>query len=163
MTAYLYRMPTGIAGAVSRPQDLTIEPVLINTANPFSQYGLAGKFSGNFFVPLDENDTADKIVGIFVRPFPTTSTPDKVRQIGTSNNFAGDALKRGYMSVNIGATAAGVTKGAPVYIRIADATDASPLGSVLATAIADTTVVLPNAYFTGAGDAAGNTEISYKI
>ncbi|EPH6016717.1 phage cement protein, partial [Yersinia enterocolitica] len=76
MTAYLFRMPAGIAGAVSRPQDLTIEPVLINTANPFSQYGLAGKFSGNFFVPLEEDDTADKIVGIFVRPLPTTSTPD---------------------------------------------------------------------------------------
>ena len=26
MTAYLYRMPVGIAGAISRPQDLTTEP-----------------------------------------------------------------------------------------------------------------------------------------
>ncbi|EPM5114000.1 structural cement protein Gp24, partial [Shigella flexneri] len=24
---FLYRMPVGIAGAVSRPQDLTVEPV----------------------------------------------------------------------------------------------------------------------------------------
>lgn len=163
MTAYLLRMPAGIAGAVSRPQDLTIEPVIISTDKSFSQYGLAGKFSGHCFVPLEKDDTADKITGLFVRPFPTTSAPDQVRQIGTGNHFAGNALKRGYMTVNTGSTAAGVVKGAPVHIRVSEATEASPLGAVLAAAVTGATMVLPDAYFTGAGDAAGNTEIAYRI
>lgn len=163
MSVYLLRMPVGIAGAISRPQDLTIEPVVINTAKPFNQFGLAGKYSGDFFVPLEADDTADKIVGFFVRPFPTTNTPDLVRQVGIDKNFAGGAMKRGYMTVNIGSTAETVVRGAVVNIRIDNPSEASPLGSVLATAIADETVVLPFAFFTGAGDANGNTEISYKI
>lgn len=34
MTAYLYRMPVGIAGAISRPQDLTVEPVILKSDTP---------------------------------------------------------------------------------------------------------------------------------
>jgi hypothetical protein len=33
----------------------------------------------------------------------------------------------------------------------------------MATLVADKTVLLPNAEFTGAGDADGNAEISWKI
>lgn len=103
MTAYLYRMPVGIAGAISRPQDLTVEPVILKSANAFAAYGLAGKYDADgFFVPLADGDTADKVKGIYVRPYPTTSQPDMVRQVGTDKNFPGDAMKRGYMTVNLG-------------------------------------------------------------
>lgn len=160
----LYRMPVGIAGAISRPQDLTVEPVIINAANPFTAYGLAGKFVEGLFVPLEDGDTADLVQGIYVRPYPTTSTPDLVRQVGADKNFAGDALKRGYMSVNVGSDASEITKGAPVYVVVSlDSTIDVPLGGFAATSITDRTVVLPNAQFTGAGDADGNAEISYKI
>jgi hypothetical protein len=37
------------------------------------------------------------------------------------------------------------------------------LGSVLAAADGANTVALTNAYFTGAGDASGNTEIAYNL
>lgn len=100
MTAYLYRMPVGIAGAISRPQDLTVEPVILKSANAFAAYGLAGKYDADgFFVPLADGDTSDKVKGIYVRPYPTTSQPDMVRQVGTDKNFPGDAMKRGYMTV----------------------------------------------------------------
>lgn len=57
MTAYLYRMPVGIAGAISRPQDLTVEPVILKSANAFAAYGLAGKYDADgFFVPLTDVD-----------------------------------------------------------------------------------------------------------
>lgn len=70
MTAYLYRMPVGIAGAISRPQDLTVEPVILKSANAFAAYGLAGKYDADgFFVPLADGDTADKVKGIYVRPY----------------------------------------------------------------------------------------------
>lgn len=74
---FLYRMPVGIAGAVSRPQDLTVEPVVLKSDNAFAAYGLAGKYDDDgFFVPLADGDTADKVKGIYVRPYPTTSQPD---------------------------------------------------------------------------------------
>lgn len=164
MPSLLYRMPVGIAGAVSRPRDMTIEPVIIDAANAFSVYGLAGKDSADGkFVPLAANDTADLISGLYVRPYPTTSTPDMVRQVGSGKSFTGDVMKRGYMTVNIGSTAVNLKKGSPVYIRNAKPTDASPLGAFLAAAVTDETVVLPNATFTGAGDAEGNAEVAYNI
>lgn len=164
MPSLLYRMPVGIAGAISRPQDLTTEPVILNAANTFSQYGLAGKDSADGkFIPLAASDEAAVITGLYVRPYPTTSTPDLVRQVGTTSNFTGDVMKRGYMTVNIGSTAVNLVKGGAVYVRNANPTTASPLGSILGAAVTDETVVLPNATFTGAGDAAGNAEIAYNI
>jgi len=164
MVAYLYRMPVGIAGAISRPQDLTTEPVIIDSSNAFAAYGLVGKDSSDGkFIPLAASDAATVITGLYVRPYPTTSTPDMVRQVGTGKNFTGDVMKRGYMTVNIGSTAVNLVKGAPVYVRNANPTDASPLGAILGAAVTDETVVLPNASFTGAGDAAGNAEVAYNI
>lgn len=164
MPSLLYRMPVGIPGAISRPQDLTAEPVILNSANTFSAYGLAGKDSADGkFIPLADNDAATVITGLYIRPYPTTSTPDMVRQVGTGKNFTGDVMKRGYMNVNIGGTAVNLTKGAPVYVRNANPTDASPLGAILGAEIEDQSVLLPNATFTGAGDADGNAEIAYNI
>jgi len=165
MTAYLYRMPVGIAGSVSRPQDLTVEPVILKSDNAFTAYGLAGKYDDDgFFVPLADGDTADVVKGIYVRPYPTTSQPDMVRQVGTGKNFPGDALKRGYMTVYLGSDASAISKGAPVYIVMSlDSSIDVPLGGFSASSVAGKTVVLPNAEFTGAGDADGNAEISWKI
>ncbi|GAB2938216.1 structural cement protein Gp24 [Hafnia psychrotolerans] len=164
MTSYLRRMPVGIPGAISRPQDLTTEPVILLASNTFPAYGLAGKDSADGkFIPLVAADAATVITGLYIRPYPTTSTPDMVRQVGPNKNFTGDVMKRGYMTVNIGSTAVGLLKGSPVYVRNANPTDTSPLGSILGAAVANETVVLPSATFTGAGDAAGNAEIAYNI
>ncbi|NBD41891.1 hypothetical protein GV675_12900 [Escherichia coli] len=167
MTAYLYRMPVGIAGAISRPQDLTVEPVVLKSDNAFAAYGLAGKYDADgFFVPLADGDTADKVKGIYVRPYPTTSQPDMVRQVGSGKNFQGDAMKRGYVTVNLGSDfdASTIKKGDPVYVVVS--TDESikvPLGGFMSTSVSGKNVVLTNAEFTGAGDANGNAEISWKI
>lgn len=165
MTAYLYRMPVGIAGAISRPQDLTVEPVILKSSNAFAAYGLAGKYdTDGFFVPLADGDTADKVKGIYVRPFPTTSQPDMVRQVGSDKNFPGDAMKRGYMTVNLGNDASAIKKGATVYVVVSlDSTIDVPLGGFMATSVSGKNVALTNAEFTGAGDAEGNAEISWKI
>ena len=82
----LYRMSSGIAGAISRPQDLTVEPQTLDSTKAFAAYGLAGKFSACKFVPIEAADTASVVVGIYVRPYPTTNQPDKVRQIGSHVN-----------------------------------------------------------------------------
>ncbi|MFN1150353.1 hypothetical protein ACJ0RR_000641 [Serratia liquefaciens] len=158
-------MPVGIAGAISRPQDLTVEPVILKSSNAFPAYGLAGKYDADgYFVPLADGDTADKVKGIYVRPYPTTSQPDMVRQVGTDKNFPGDAMKRGYMTVNLGADASTIKKGATVYVVVSlDSTIDVPLGGFMSTSISGKNVALTNAEFTGAGDANGNAEISWKI
>lgn len=84
---FLYRMPAGIAGAISRPQDLTVEPQLLDSSNLFPAYGLGGKISSGKFVPIAASDTASVLVGIYVRPYPTASQPDKVQQVGSGKNF----------------------------------------------------------------------------
>ncbi|HCE8860238.1 TPA: hypothetical protein NHV36_005534 [Klebsiella michiganensis] len=160
---FLYRMPAGIAGAISRPQDLTVEPQTLDSAKAFAAYGLAGKFSAGKFVPIEAADTAAVVVGIYVRPYPTASQPDKVRQIGTGFNFAGDCMKRGYVTVNLGADASAVALGGEVYMRVATPSDTSPLGAFLAAADGENTVQLTNAYFNGPGDANGNIELAFNI
>ncbi|HBX3646022.1 TPA: hypothetical protein MHZ70_26265, partial [Klebsiella pneumoniae subsp. pneumoniae] len=116
---FLYRMPAGIAGAISRPQDLTVEPQLLDSSNLFPAYGLGGKISSGKFVPIAASDTASVLVGIYVRPYPTASQPDKVQQVGSGKNFTGDCLVRGYVTVNIGADASSVALHGPVYMRVA--------------------------------------------
>lgn len=160
---FLYRMPAGIAGAISRPQDLTVEPQTPDSAKAFAAYGLAGKFSAGKFVPIEEADTAAVVAGIYVRPYPTASQPDKVRQIGTGYNFAGDCMKRGYVTVNLGADASAVTLGGAVYMRVATPSDTSPLGAFLAAADGENTVQITNAFFNGPGDANGNIELAFNI
>lgn len=158
----LYRMPAGIAGAISRPQDLTTEPVMLLSTNAFTAYGLVGKRSGGFFVPLAANDAVTVFAGFYVRPYPTTSTPDQIRQ-APNGNIAGDRLRRGYMTVNIGATAVNIVAGAQVYVRIGNPSAASPLGAVAASLVAGETLAYPTAYFSGPGDADGNVEIEFNI
>lgn len=160
---FLYRMPAGIAGAISRPQDLTVEPQHLDATKVFAAYGLAGKFSAGKFVPVEAGDTAAVMTGVFVRPYPTASQPDKVRQIGTGYNFAGDCMKRGYVTVNLGADASAVTLSSAVFVRVATPSDVSPLGAFLAAADGENTVQLTNAYFNGPGDANGNIELAFNI
>ncbi|MFV8845144.1 structural cement protein Gp24 [Serratia fonticola] len=159
----LYRMPAGIAGAISRPQDLTVEPHVLDSTKPFAAYGLGGKIAGGKFVPVEAGDAATVMAGIFVRPYPTASQPDKVRQIGSGFNFTGDNMKRGYVTVNIGGNASSVDLNAPVYMRVATPTEASPLGAFLAAADGANTVQVTNAVFNGPGDADGNIELAYNI
>lgn len=163
--AYLTRMPIGIAGAVTRPRDLTIEPVMLDNSKPFAAYGLAGKYVNDKFVPLESGDTVDKIKGILVRPYPVTSVAD-LAYLGVSANQVADNLKRGYICVK--ATAGNATtakKGDPVYVRVADGSAASPVGTFVLTvdATAESTPQLMNAEVMGPGEADGRIEIAYNI
>lgn len=162
--AYLERMPLGIPGAITRPRDCTIEPVSLDPANLFSAFGLAGKFSNNNFVPLSDGDSVDSVQGIYVRPFPVMSPVD-LAYLGVSTSQVGDKLARGYLCVKVPATAATAKRGDSVYVRVAGATSASPLGSLLLTAdvTAANTPVLARAQVMGPGDATGLVEIAYNI
>lgn len=168
--AYLNRMGIGFPGALTRLQDLTAEPVILDAAKPFPSYGLAGKNVNGTFVPLEDGDDIGDVAGLFIRPYPTTN-PTDARALGVATGYTGDVLKRGYMCVAVPAAQANsAKKGDKVYIRVAAPTSASPLGSIVLTpdSTAANTPELTIAKVMGPGDSSattthGNVEIAYNI
>lgn len=168
--AYVNRMPLGISGAVTRLQDLTAEPVILDNTKVFGQFGLVGKWSGNKFVPMEDGDTVDKVAGILIRPYPTQSQAD-IAYLGVNAGVTGDRLARGYICVSVPqAQAIAAVKGAKVYVRVSGASTASPLGSLVLTpdATAANTPELTMAKVMGPGDGIagagkGHIEIAYNI
>ena len=51
MTAFLYRMPSGIAGDVTRQSISTIEAQVLDSSNAFGAFGLFGKIASSKFIP----------------------------------------------------------------------------------------------------------------
>lgn len=155
----------GIAGGITRPRDLTIEPVTLDYTKQFASYGLPGKYVNDKFVPLESGDTVSKVKGILVRPFPITSAAD-LAYLGVNVNQVGDNLKRGYICVVATAgNAAAAKNGDPVYVRVAGGTTQSPVGSFVLSpdSTASNTPQLTNAEVKGPGDADGRIEIAYNI
>lgn len=155
------RMPKGFNGAISRVNSSFCESAHIKYDN-IPNYGTAVKYEDNFLVALSEGDTADKIVGFFPRIYPSHSFDELTMLTNSSGefNFTGNVMKRGYMTVYIESPTE-VKRGDPVYIRIDNATENSPLGAVLTTAT--DAVLLPDAYFVSGADNENIAEISYKI
>lgn len=161
MVAFLYRMPAGIPGDVTRPSQSTIEPAIIDATTPPTSYGIPVKLVSGKVQPLAGGEAATAIYGLLARPYPTNAGTDP---LGTSTPpVAGpcDILRRGYMSVQLRAGTA--AKGGTVYVRVAAAASGKPIGGIEAAADSTNTVVLAAASFMGAADASGVTEIAYNI
>lgn len=159
--AFMYRMPAGIPGDVTRPSNSTIEPAVLDANKAFAAFGVPGKIVAEKFVPVEAGDDAAAIYGILVRPYPTTASQDGLGVSTPAKAGIGDVLRRGYMSVLLRAGTS--AKGGAVHIRIGAPTPEKPLGGIEATADGANTIVLPSATFMGVADASGNVEISYKI
>jgi hypothetical protein len=161
--AFLYRMPAGVPGDVTRASQATIEPVFLNPSLPFAGYGLFGKIAGGQFVPFGAGDAAGAEYGLFVRPYPTTGGAAS-DPLGTATPFSkgvADVLRRGYMTVKLNAGTA--SKDSQVYVRVAAAAAGKPIGGIEAAADSTNTVAITTASFMGAADASGNVEIAYNI
>lgn len=165
--AFLYRMPLGIPGTISRAAgQATVEPVQLSSSAPFSAYGLPGTIdaTSHQFRPTQSGDTA--VYAFLVRPFPLTDS-NTSPAIGTStppqNGGVGDALKRGYITVTLaGGTA---VKNGTVYVRTAVGSSGKAIGDVEA-AVSDTSncIALPaTCYFTGPADSNGYVEVAFNI
>lgn len=164
MVAYLYKMPSGGAGFVSRnAPNATIEPKFLdNTAKP--AYGAPVKLVNGKVTALAAGDAATVIYGLLARPYPTSSgTASLTSPFGpeTPPDQAAGVLKRGYMTVLLRSGTA--APGGTVYVRVGAATSDKPLGGIEAAADSTNTVVLPNAYFNGAVDSYGIVEIAYNL
>lgn len=160
--AYLYRMPQGVQGDISRPSQGTVEAQGLNASLPFTSYGVFGKIASGLFVPLTlVGDTTP--YGMLVRPYPF-SGPNASDPLGTAvppTTGVANILRRGYATVlcNAGVPALGGT----VYYRYANPTGPLPLNGLEATSVGGSNVALIGVAFMGPADAAGNVEIAFNI
>ncbi|MBR8188280.1 hypothetical protein KDW82_04290 [Burkholderia vietnamiensis] len=159
--AYLYRMPSGIPGDVSRPSQATIESGIFDSSFPFASYGIPVKKVSGKIRPVASGDAASVIIGLLVRPYPTQSSQDPLGTSTPPTTGVGNVMRRGYMTVqcNAGTPADGGT----VYVRVAAASEAKVIGGIEAASDSTNTVVLAGAAFRNAGDASGNVEIEYNL
>lgn len=155
----LFRMPSGIAGDVSRKSQSTIEPQILGGV--FVAFGLFGQIdSMGKFVPISDGDDIAVCYGLNVRAYPTTSSQDPLGKSTPAPTGIADVMRRGYMTVKNNAGTA--VNGAPVYVRMSNATSTKPLGGIEAVASAGT-VKHPSTTFMNGGDADGNVEIAYNV
>lgn len=163
MVAFVYRMPSGIPGDVSRQSIATIEPHVFNSSLPFAGYGLFGKIASNKFVPVGSGDAAGAVYGLLIRPNPTTGA-NASDPLGTSvppTTGLADVLRRGYAFVKVNAGTAAIN--GAVYIRVAAAAAGKPIGGIEAAADGANTITVAGAIFMSAADASGNAEIAFNI
>lgn len=166
MPAYIYRMPAGIPGMLTRSEHATVEPQIVMTTNPPLTYGVPVAIDATALQarPFGAGDVAGNIYGFLVRSYPTNGTLIN-EPIGTAvppTTGVCNIMTRGYIMANLGGTTAAKKNGA-VYVRIAAAASGKPLGGVEAAADSSNTVVLPNSHYMGPADAQGNVEIAFNI
>lgn len=155
--AFLYRMPSGIPGDVSRKSQSTIEAHPVG--GQLASYGVFGQFNNEGqFVALDANTQFP--YGLLVRAYPTQSTTNELGLAVPPSKGICDVLVRGYMTVKNNAGTA--KKAQPVYVRIANGTALKPIGGIEAVAV-DGENIAVNAIFMNEADASGNVEIAFNI
>jgi hypothetical protein len=160
MASYLFRMPSGIAGDVSRKENSLVETQMFNSAAAFTAYGLVGKMSSGKFVPFAGGEAATDAYGVLVRPFPTQSSQDPLGTSTPPTSGAADVLRRGYITIKLNGGAT-VAAGGQVYVRVAAAAAGKPIGGFEGAADAANTIAI-DAVFLSAADADGNVEISFR-
>jgi hypothetical protein len=147
MTAYLYRMPNGIAGDITRQSQATIESHVFDSANPFASYGLFGKIASAKFIPVGSGDAAADVYGLLIRPFPTTGA-NASDPLGTSvppTTGLANVLRRGYATVKNNSGVPAIN--GQVFARVASASTGKPIGGIEAAA----DVVVDGGDITGTG------------
>jgi hypothetical protein len=170
--AFIYRMPAGIPGAVTRAEHTTIEPGIFDASYPVTVFGVPVKIVSGKVRPIASGDTLASVMaqglgGFLVRPYPTQYTSNEALAAGTPNVASiADVMKRGYMMVKVNASlpAAVPAKGGVVYCRKTDPGASEDLiGGVESDADSAKCEAIPNCFFTGAMDSDGNCEIAFNI
>lgn len=163
MVSFLYRMPAGIPGDVTRPSQSTIEPGQIDASAPPTRYGVFLKLVSGKLQAVGAGDASAVIYGLLARPFPTNAANDPLGTATPPTSGLCDPMVRGYMTVKLALGTA--AKGGAVYVVTTAGgsvvggdivTSAAPAGGGTATAV-------PNCIFMGAADASGNVEVRYNI
>ena len=161
--AFIYRMPAGIPGDVSRKEMSKIEPHLFDASYPCLEFGIPVKIVSGKIRPMATGDTGQPY-GFLVRPYPSMMASSEA--VGTATpdvTHMADVLRSGYMTVKNyeGAPA----DGGAVYYRSQAGSPAGDQGHVTAEneGSPTTSIAITGAYFMGAEDSNGNVEISFNV
>lgn len=162
--AYIYRMPAGIAGDISRKELSKVEPRMQDLTLPVTKYGIPVKLVAGYALEMTTGDSAVVPYGFSVRPFPIQNevSAEGIASATPPTDMPIDILRSGYMTVKCNAGTAAI--GGSVYVRVvASGLDAQPLGGIEAEADGGDCVAITGATFTGTADSDGNVEIEYNI
>lgn len=116
--SYLYRMPSGVVGSVTRPLETAVESVFLNAAKPVLSFGAPVKLVSGKAEPFEAGDDALDFYGVLGRVAP--SIGGSTAQLFTSQVPNTDSVQgivtRGY--VNVACTIGTPVRGGIVYARV---------------------------------------------
>jgi len=149
MVSNLYQMPSGIPGSITRPEFAIIEAWMLNQTTPPTSFGVPVKNVSGTLQPIGSGDVASSIIGVLVRPYPTSGNGTDGLGVAVPNKaFPADLLKKGYINVVVNNFAAAPpVKQGPVYVRVANGSTGKVVGNF--EAAAETTFA--HSAFTGTG------------
>ncbi len=164
-----YRMGAGFPGDVNRTNPFSVLPGLMTPvlANKVRLYGdpVLIDAANNAYRGFIAGDTATKIDGVLVRPYPVSQTTGGMAAtIGAAVPPDGpaviDVLREGYIIARCNNFATlQPAKGGAVFVRIAATAGALIQGGFSSAADGGNTVAITNARWMGPTDANGITEI----
>lgn len=163
MVSFLYRMPAGIPGDVTRPSNSTTEPQQIDSGTPPTKYGVFVKLVSGKVQPVASGDAGSVVYGLLQRPYPTNSGNEPLGTATPPTSGLCDVVVRGYMTVKLALGTA--AKGGAVYV-VTTAGGSVAVGDIVTSAApagGGTAVAVPNCIFMGGADASGNVEVRYNI
>lgn len=161
--AFIYRMPAGIAGDVTRKEHAKIEQHLYDSDYPCTYFGDPVKLVSGKIRPMAEDDSSQPY-GFLVRPYPSQmATSEAVGTATPDPTQIADVLVSGYMTVQVqeGTPA----KNGTVYYRSQDGSPAENVGRLECDSSGSptTNVAITNCRFMGTGDTDGNVEIAFNV
>ena len=161
--AFIYRMPAGIAGDVTRRESARVEVQQMDSSYPVTQFGLPVKMTSGKIRPMAESDTGQPY-GFLVRPYPTQRTTNEALGTATPDpTVLCNVLVGGYMTVKV---AEGTpAKNGSVYYRSQQSSPAVLIGRLETDTSGSptTNVAITGCHFMGTGDSDGNVEIAFNV
>lgn len=160
--AFIYNMPGGVAGDISRKGLSKVEPRVMDADYPVLRFGEPIKMVSGKARPFTTGDSSVAVYGFGVRPYPTQAAVSEALAAGTPNPVQTiDVMRSGYMTVK---NRAGTPAfGGAVYVRVVSGGSTEVLGGIEAAADGTDCVAITGAQFMGEADADGNVEISFNI
>jgi hypothetical protein len=161
--AFIYRMPAGIAGDVTRREHAVIEPQQFDEDYPCEAFGIPVKMVSGKIRPMAEDDSSQPY-GFLIRPYPSQMTASEGLGEATPDpTKIADVLVKGYLTVQV--LEGTPTKDGAVYYRSQDGSPAENVGrlEVDSAGSPTTNVKIVNCRFMGTGDSNGNVEIEFNV
>lgn len=146
MGSILYTAPAGIAGAITRVDDTTVEPGFFAAANFPTLFGQPVKVEAGTgkFLLMGASSVVGDFYGVVAREVPSLGTATAGQlfgQGGPNPAYAHGIVTRGFM--NVLCVVGTPVRGQPVYVRIVDAGAGKAVGQFEATADGANNLLIP--------------------